>query len=226
MKKISLLLVVVAFLALGAINAVQAQKTVTFTTSIAQGTLIANIRNASGLNVSSPNLHLGDVINTSNCRYSGSSLKESLGDDSQRLFVDNPNAATNGWTLTLASENGNGSLWNGAEGNKFDFNDSGSSGLGCTDSDSDGFGGELMVDVSSADINTHCISCSNNYVSRGSSTVESFANSPSITLMSATNQADTLGSWYMTDVDVIQTVPAGQEGDDYSIEFTLTATAS
>lgn len=204
-----------------------AAKTVTFTSNISAGVLLADIRNQFGQSIANPTLDFGTITNSYNCRTGSTSLSAKLGSDSSRIYVDNPKAAYDGWTLTLSPKYGTTSAWSSSDSvDKFDYNDAGTNGTGCDDGDGDGVGGVLSVNSSNASLNSDCKQCTTNNVMIGSANEESFDSNSHITLLRANDQADFLGSWYMTGIDVKQTVPAEQGGGAYSIEMVLTATAS
>lgn len=198
------------------------QKTVTFVATINPGVLLTDVRDANGKSISKPIVDLGKVINTLSCR-NNDALTGTLGNNNQRIYVYNPKAAFDGWTLSIAPSDGVSAKWQGKHDN-FDFNDAG--GSGCSDSDNDGRGGLMSIDPSNAQIQTDCLTCSSSFVSITHLSNQYFSDSNSITLMSATGDADELGRWYVTGVGVEQTIPSGQDGDTYSIDMVLTATAT
>lgn len=202
----------------------QAQKTVTFTTTINPGVLLADIRNPFGQSINNPTLDFGKIINSYDCRTNNTALSAVLGTDEQRIYVDNPKAAFDGWTLTIAAANGASSKWLGVTGAQFDYNDS--SGEGCFDGDGDGNGGLMSINSEHAYFNSDCKYCDTKNVFLGSTGTENFSESEQITILRANDQSDIQGSWYITDLEILQTVPAEQDGDTYSIEMVLTATAS
>jgi len=203
-----------------------AQKTVRFTAVINPGALLADIRNEYGQTIANPTLDLGRIVNSMKCRYSSTAITGTFGDNSKRIYVDNPKAAFDGWTLTIASEAGSTARWSSGDNYHFDYNDIGYDGNGCTDSDSDGYGGLLSIDPGNAKLDSDCRDCSTQNILLGSKTPKSFAESSNITLLRANDQSDVAGSWYLTGVQVEQTIPAAQDGGSYSIDLVLTATAS
>jgi len=203
---------------------VEAAKTVTFKTVINPGTLLTDIRDQFGQTIANPTLFMGKVTNSYDCRTEQNGLNASLGNQFQRIYVDNPMAAFDGWSLTIAAEDGPEALWAGSDSASFDYNDNG--GEGCFDSDADGEAGELSIDPSHSSIRSDCQVCSTSHIFVGSSGPRSFSNYQAITLLRATGDSDDLGSWYMTDVDVYQSIPPEQVGDSYELEMVLTATAT
>lgn len=202
----------------------QTMRTIEFRATINPGALLTDIRDENGRSILQPVLDLGGVINSVQCRANENSLKGTLGSDSQRIYVDNPKAAFDGWTLSISPASGKEAKWEGREGYYFDYNDSGMD--GCIDDDNDGHAGLLRVNPSQAEVKSDCLECSNNEISVGSLNEQSFGESDSITLLKASKSSDELGSWYLTGVEVNQSVPAGQEGDQYKLDLVLTAAAT
>lgn len=183
--------------------------------------LLTDIRTAAGQSINDPVLNLGKVVNVPGCRVAG--LSGTLGTGDQRIYVSNPEAAFDGWTLSISPEQGLSAKWQGIKAN-FDFNDSGDS--GCQDTDGDGLAGLMKIDASGAQIQTDCLSCNPAYVTVGHASQQDFSTAESITLMNASGDASDLGRWYVTGIDVEQSIPPEQVGDVYQIEMVLTATAN
>lgn len=91
----------------------EAAKTVTFQAVINQGVLLADIRDQQGQTIPNPALDLGRVVNSFECRTTEHALSGALGSQTQRIYVDNPRAAFDGWTLTIATEAGTEATWSG-----------------------------------------------------------------------------------------------------------------
>lgn len=200
-------------------------KTLRLKTVITPGVLIADVRDANGNSIPEPTLDLGKVVNSINCRTEEVGLKGTLGDQQGRIYVDNPKATFDGWTLTIAAADGSSSFWQGERPNhKFDYNDAG--GNGCVDSDGDGLGGLLTIDPTGATLRSDCQNCSTDYIAIDKTDVQTFAETPSITLLNASDLSDVIGSWYLTGIKLLQTVPSAQDGDNYYLDLVLTATAS
>jgi hypothetical protein len=211
----------VLFSGFSVVTQTQAQPVVTFTATINPGTLLTDVRNALGEQIPNPRVPLGKVVNAIDCRSSG--LTGTLGNDSQRLYVYNPKAAFDGWTLTIAPAAGPDAQWEGEE-SAFDFNDPGLD--GCIDTDNDGVAGLLSIDPSTTTIAADCLACTTENLSLGHTQALSFAERDSITLLKANSLADELGRWYITGIDVTQSIPPAQDGDTYEIDMVLTATAT
>lgn len=152
-----------------------------------------------------------------------------IGTSEEQIYIQNPFGANNGWTLTLSSENPK-KLWEGidSEGNsvRYDFNDP--AGNGCDDgSDADAFGGQLLVDPSSAHIETGiCKNCTTDHVSVG--TLASFEEgvTDTITLLSGSAASDDVGDWVLQGIHLEQNIPAEQRAsENYAIDLTLSLQA-
>jgi hypothetical protein len=223
-KILSLSAMVVSVLTLAFVPTTFAANTPTLNQTINAGVLSTDILDASQAPVASPSFSMSAKNTAFTCQSGGSASTGSLGANAQRLYVINPGAATNGWTLTMAATSGATAVWTSG-GNTFDFNDAG--GSGCTDSaDTDTKGGQLTVDPSVGTITADCASCTTTNVTKGSSTgfVEGTTNS--ITLMTASASAESVWRGYLTGASLSQTIPAETPGGTYTLNMTLTATAS
>ena len=198
----------------------------TFTQTINVGTLATDIKDASRVTVASPGVTMTSKTFSFDCYTGGTASTGTFGTNTQRIYVTNPGAANNGWTLTLAATSGATTLWqNGGSTQNYDFNDPTSS--GCTDSgDADTKGGQLTVDPSVGTLTADCGSCVTTNVSKGSSaTFEQGDNGDSVTILSAAAGSDDYWRGYLTDATLSQTIPAEQPVDTYTINMTLTSTA-
>jgi hypothetical protein len=117
-------------------------------------------------------------------------------------------------------------VWQGTQSNnKFDFNDPTTS--GCSDSnDLDTKSGQMSVDASVASLTPDCGGCGVSEIAKSTPNVFVEGSTDSITLLNATTLSDENGQWYLTDVLIKQTIPAETPVDTYSIDFTVTVTAS
>jgi hypothetical protein len=127
--------------------------------------------------------------------------------------------------LTIAATGGTTALWgNGGNTVQYDFNDTTTS--GCADgADGDSKAGKMSIDASAGTLSPQS-GCSNTNVSKGSSSTFNEGTTNSITLLSASASAGTNCYWELTGVGVGQTIPAQQASDSYSINLTVTITAS
>jgi hypothetical protein len=201
-----------------------AANTPTLNQTINAGVLSTDILDASQASVASPSFSMSAKNTSFSCQSGGSASTGTLGENAQRLYVINPGATASGWTLTMAATSGATATWVSG-GNTFDFNDAG--GSGCTDgADTDTKGGQLTVNPTAGTITTDCSSCTTTNITKGSSTgfVEGTTNS--VTLMSASASAESVWRGYLTGASLSQTVPAETPSGTYSLNMTLTATAS
>lgn len=201
---------------------VQASNTPNVTQAVNASTLTTDIRDASRVTVASPTF----AMSAASFNFSCQTTTGTIGSNTQRIYVDNPDGADNGWTLAMAATSGATTLWqNGGSTQNYDFNDA--SGSGCTDgADADSKGGQLTVDPSVGTLTADCSSCVTTNITKGSSTAFVQATTDSVTLLTAAAGSDDVGRWYLTGVGASQTLPAEQAVDSYSINMTLTATAS
>lgn len=195
------------------------------TTAITQiinaGTLTADIVDAAYAPVASPSF----AMSTETFSFACGSSNGTLGTSSQQLYVQNPDAADGGWSLTIAASAPT-VLWDSA-GTDYDFNDPTSS--GCTDgADTDSFAGQMTLDASGGTLAVGaCSSCTVNNITKGSSAAFSEGVLNSVTLLTAASTSDDVGDWTLQGVSVTQTIPPEQPAaSDYSISLTITATAT
>jgi hypothetical protein len=204
---------------------VQATPNSNFTQNITSGTLAADIKNASRVAVGSPAVAMGSKSFSFDCQTGGSAASGTFGTNSERIYVDNPDGADNGWTLTIAGS-ATTALWTSGS-DTFDFNDAG--GSGCTDTastEADSKGGQMTVDPSVSTLTTDCGSCVTTNITKGSSTPFVEDATDSITLLTAASNADDIWRGYLTGVSIKNTIPAEQPAaNNYTINLTLTATA-
>jgi hypothetical protein len=226
MKRLRLLLVAVAFLGI-TVSAVPvlAANTPDLTQQINAGSLATDILDSSRVAVASPSAALSTQSFSFNCLSGGSASTGNLGTNTQRVYVINPDAADNGWTLTIAATSGNTARWqNGGVTQFFDFNDPG--GSGCTDgADGDAQGGQLTVNPSVGTITTDCLACVGTNVTLGSSGSFSQGVTDSVTLINAAAGSDDIWRGYLTNAALSQTIPAEQAVDSYTLNMTVTVTA-
>ena len=211
----------VAAIASGSLSAVFASSTSQFTQVINPGTLTVDIVDGSYNSVTSPSVAMGAVTFSFNCQ----TATGTFGTSTEQIYVQNPDGADNGWTLTMAATNTT-DVWNSA-GTDYDFNDP--NGSGCTDgSDADSLGGQMTVDPSGATLATgNCSSCTTNNITKGSSASFNEGTTDSITLLTAAAASDDIGDWTLQGVSISQTIPAEQPAaSDYAINMVLTVTAS
>lgn len=223
-KKTTLASLAASFLLFGGVAF--AANTSDFSQEITAGTLAADIKDASRVTVASPSVSLSSKSFSFDCQAGGSASTGTFGTNTQRIYVSNGDAADSGWTLTLAATSGATSrLANGGATSHIDFNDPG--GSGCTDGgDADSTAGQMTIDPSVGTLTADCATCVTTNVTKGSSTAFNQGTTDSITVLNAANTSDDIWRGYLTGASVSQTIPAETPADTYTINLTLTATAS
>lgn len=174
------------------------------TQEINEGVISTSIRNSSGVVVGSPTFAMTPVsASTSQQTSTGT-----FGAAEQRITVDNPGGANNGWTLALnATTPGTGTWTSGA--NNYAYNGASAA------------AGQLTVSPQVGTITP--LTGGSTGVSLG--TEATFTGSTAITIMSAANTAAPIWNGYLTGVGLSQTIPPAQAVGDYTIEMTQTVTA-
>ena len=204
----------------GGYQYMEAASTSTFTQVISASTLATDIRSDSTTSVSSPAVSLSSQTFSFNCQTSTGTF----GTNGERIYVDNPDGADNGWTLTVAASPAATAVWNQGS-NYFDFNDAG--GSGCTDgADADSYGGQLTINANAGTITTDYSGSDTTGLTKGTSTAFAQGTTDSITLITAANTSADIWRGYITGISLSQTIPAEQAAASYTINFALTATAS
>ena len=199
-----------------------------FTQTINAGVLLTDILDASRVSVASPSVAMSAVTTSFDCQYVGSGASTgTFGSNTERVYVSNPAAANNGWTLSVAATAGATATWDDGGTNSFDFNDPTGTNAGCTDgADTDALGGQLGLDPNAGTITTDCQSCSSTGVTKGSAASFDEGTTDSITLINAASGSDDVWRGYLTDAGVDQTIPAETPAANYSINLTLTSVAN
>ncbi len=198
-----------------------AASTSNFQQTINAGTLSVDIVDGSYVTVGSPSVALGATAFSFSCQ----TTTGTFGSVTQQLYIQNPDAADNGFTVSLAASDPT-DVWDSA-GTDFDFNDPTTA--GCTDSaDADSVGGQMTVDASGGTLAAgNCTGCNTTNVSLGSSDAFEEGVTDSITLVTAAIGSDDVGDWTVQDIDISQTIPAEQPAaSDYDINMTLSIIAS
>ncbi len=228
LKKISLNLgVLVAAVAIVATSgaAVYAANNSNLSQQINTGTLSTDIMNASRVAVATPGVTMTAKNFSFDCQNAGNASTGTLGTNTERLYVTNPDGADNGWTLTIAATAAT-SRWQNTGATSFiDFNDPTTS--GCADgADTDTTPGQLTLNPAAGTITTDCTSCTNTSVTAGTSGSFNQGTLDSITLINAAAASNDVWRGYLTGVGVSQVIPAETPADTYTLNLTLTATAS
>jgi hypothetical protein len=198
-----------------------------FTQTINAGTLTTDIMDASRVTVGSPSVAMTAKAFSFDCQAAGTASTGTLGTNTERLYVNNGDAADNGFTLTVAATSGATSTWaNGGATQTFDFNDPTGTTAGCTDGgDADNRPGQMGINPAAGTLTTDCGSCTTTGVSLGTTTAFAQGTTDSITLINAGSTSTDIWRGYLTGAAVTQTVPAEQVPDSYTLNLTLTATA-
>ncbi len=204
-----------------------AANTPDLTQTINAGTLATDILDASRNAVVSPSAALSAQTFSFDCQYGGSASTGALGANNERIYVMNPDAADNGWTLTIAATGGATTRWaNAGVSQFFDFNDPTGANPGCDDGvDADTSAGQLTIDANAGTLTADCASCVTTNVTKGSSAAFSQGVVDSVTLLNAAAASNDVWRGYLTGATLSQTLPAEQAVDSYTINLTLTATA-
>lgn len=205
-----------------------AASTADFSQVVGVGTLTTDIRDASRVSVSSPAVTMSAVTFSFNCQAGATASTGTFGSNSQRIYVDNPDSADNGWTLTLAATDGSTAGWsNSGDTQTFDYNDASGSTAGCSDSgDTDSVAGQMTINPSAATLTTDYSGSSTTGISLGSSAAYAEGSVDSITLVTAGSTSADVWRGYVTGIGVSQTLPAEQAADTYTLNLTLTVASS
>ncbi|MEA3344152.1 MAG: hypothetical protein U9Q16_00505 [Patescibacteria group bacterium] len=209
---------------MGAGAYVLASGTSEFSQTINTGSLATDIVDTGYSSVGSPAV----TMNAVTFSFAYQTATGTFGTSAEKIYVKNPDAADNGWTLTVAPANTT-DCWDSA-GTDFDFNDDGAN---ATDgaagtNDADALGGQMTVDPSAATLaKGQCSACTITNVSRGSSTAYDEGTTNSVTLLTASAGSDDIGDWTLEAVSISQTIPAEQPAaSDYTLSMVLTVAAS
>lgn len=228
-KRNVMTVVIVAIIALLFVGAkVSAANTPTLNQTINAGTLTTDILDGSRVAVGSPAAAFSAKTFSFDCQYGGSASTANLGTGTERVYVINPNAANNGWTLSIAATAGVTALWqNGGLTQNYDFNDPTGANPGCNDGvDTDSKAGQLTINPTASTINLDCLTCTSTNVTKGSSSAFNQGTTDAITLLNAAAASDDIWRGYLTGVAMSQTIPAEQPADSYSVNMTITVTAN
>ncbi len=217
--------ILLGVMALGSAAWVYAASTSNFAQTINAGTLSVDIVNSSYVTVGSPSVTMSAKTFSFNCLTGGSASTGTFGAAEQLIYIKNPDAADNGWTVSLAGS-ATTAVWDSA-GTDYDFNDAGTS--GCSDgADADSFAGQMTVDPSAGTLATGaCASCATTAVTKGTSAAFVEWTTDSITLLTGASGSNDIGDWKLTGVAISQTIPAEQPAaSDYDVDLTLSILAS
>lgn len=177
------------------------------TQEINEGILSTSVRDGSGNIVASPTFAMSAIsASTSQQTSTGT-----FGSSTQRITVDNPGGASNGWTLALnATVPGTGN-WTTGGGSPSTYAYNGVSAAA----------GQLTVNPQAGTI-TPVIGGATG-VTRG--TQATFSGTSAITIMQASSSAAPIWNGYITGIGLSQTIPPAQAVGNYTIDMTQTVTA-
>ena len=170
------------------------------------GVISTFIGDANGVEVAAPSV----VFPAATVSNSVQTSVGTYGTDSQRIYVDNPGGANDGWTLSLAATGGPTATWSGTSGT-YPFN-AASSTLG-----------QLTIDPSVGTV-TATVG-TNTGISKGAAATFSGGTNGPVNLLTAGATADDINRVYLTGVTASQTIPASQPAGTYTIDFTQTVAA-
>ncbi len=200
-----------------------AAATSNFQFTVNAGTLSIDIVDGSYVAVGSPSVVFTPASFSFACQTAG--VTGTFGTATQQIYIKNPDAADNGWTVSLAASAPT-AFWDSA-GTDVDFNDPTTS--GCTDGgDADSLKGQLTIDASGAALaaGARAGTLTTN-ITKGSSSAFNQGTTDSITLLTAASGSDDIGDWTLQGVTLSQSIPAETPAaSDYDINMTLSIVAS
>lgn len=219
-KNVLIIVLTLALTLMGVLR-VYAANTSNFQQTINPGTLVVDIVDGSFVTVASPSVTFPAATFSFVCQTNTATF----GTVTERIYIQNPDSADNGWTVSIAGS-ATTALWDGAASD-YDFNDPTTS--GCADgADTDGVGGQMTIDASVATLNTgNCASCVTTNITKGSSTAFNEGTTDSVTLLNAAAGSSDVGDWLLTGVEVSQKIPAEQgAASDYNIDMVVSIVAN
>ncbi len=188
-------------------------------TTSSAGSLNTDIVDASGVSVGSPSFGFSSLIAPIDC----GSTTATFGTASQKIRAKNT-TDTPTWSLSIAATSGATTLWNDGT-HTYDFNDTGGSPNGCTDSgDTDTKAGLMSIDPSTGSLATRP-TCTTTGISKGSASAFNEGTINAINLLTSSSLTDFWCYWDFTGVAMTQQIPGGQLPGSYSIGMTLTIVA-
>ena len=170
---------------------------------ITPGVVSTDIRDAGGSVITNPIIAMNSLVLSTTSQVSTGVF----GTSSQRITVDNPGGANNGWSLSLNATNPATDVWtSGFDTYKFNATTAAN--------------GQLTVDPTAGTIS---------YTVGGSAGISlgmqaTFNSVAPITLVSAAALSSDLWNGYFTGIGLSQTVPAGQPAGTYTLPMTQTLT--
>lgn len=140
----------------------------------------------------------------------------------------NNDLVTNGWTATIAPTLGSSAYWRDVpDVNRYDFNDPAGSPAGCFNgSDGDLFAGQMTVNASTASAMRQKAGCTSTGLSAGSNASFNEGVVDNITLFTASSSSQRFCWWDIGGYGITQTIPPATPDGTYSLDMTITVTAS
>jgi len=174
------------------------------------GTLSVEIVDAAYVNVAAPAVNFTAVDASLSCQTSTGTF----GTATEQIYVQNPDAADGGWSVTIAATNTT-DLWTATvSGQTYDFNDP--AGSGCTS-------GQMTVDASGGTIAVGQVSGNTTGISVGASAAFSSGVVDDITIFQGAAGSDDIGDWTLQGISVSQEIPGAQAAEnDYNIDMVIT----
>lgn len=165
-------------------SGVSADSRPTFNVVIEPGLLAAAVRGQDGGRLESPVIYLNEKTST----YCSGSIKTGmLGTESERLYMENPDATTDGWSLSLAAKQPSPDL----DQSIADVVDP------CVSATK----GAVIIDPTKALLNTDCLRCSTNNIAIGSR--QNFVDTGvPVTILQSGQKSEDIGRWYVTGINV------------------------
>ena len=199
---------------------VLASGTSEFSQTINVGTLATDIVDASYVTVGSP----GITMNSADFSFACQTATSTFGTATEQIYVQNPDAADGGWTLTIAAT-ATTTVWD-SSGTDFDFNDNNGT-CGADGADPDSLGGQMTIDASAATLAVGaCSACVVTNVNKGASDAFEQGSTDNITLLTGAVDSDDIGDWTLQGVSISQTIPGEQPAaSDYTISLILSIAA-
>lgn len=195
------------------VNIANAASTPTFNQTINPGTKSVDIVNESYVTVGSPAVSMGAVTFS----FAAQTATGTLGTASEKIYVQNPDGADTGWSITIAPTAGIGASWTGA-GASFDFNDPAGSGETY---------GQMTIDAIGVGVGATgvCSNCTMTGITLGASTAFNHGVTDSVTLLTGAEGSDDIGDWTLTGVSISQKIPKEKPAISYSLPMTITIAA-
>lgn len=172
--------------------------------TITNGVLSTSVRDASNAVVATPSFSMGSVaLSTSQQTATGT-----FGSNTQRISVDNPGGANDGWTLSLnATTPGTGTWVSGA--NSYAYNGTAAA-------------GQLTLNPLAGTLTS--TTGTNTGITLGASAA--FTGTSPVTIATAAAASDDVWNGYITGIGVSQTIPAAQAAGTYVLDMTQTIVAN